>query len=103
MSLLGHGRLLCDGTLEQLRERMSSERRLTFDRADSAPIAIPGARVLAAAGARVQLAFDPTQLSAAELVGRISAAHSVRDLFIENPPIDHIIAELYRSAPAEPP
>jgi ABC-2 type transport system ATP-binding protein len=99
--VLGHGKLLCDGTLEQLRERVSSERRVTFDRQDSAPIKIAGARLLATSGERVQLAFDPSQLSAAELVGRISAAHKVRDLFIENPPIEHIIAELYRSAAAE--
>jgi ABC-2 type transport system ATP-binding protein len=99
--VLGHGKLLCDGTLEQLRERVSSERRLTFDRQDSAPIAIAGARVLSTSGERVQLAFDPAQLSAADLVRRISAAHTVRDLFIENPPIEHIIAELYRSTAPE--
>jgi ABC-2 type transport system ATP-binding protein len=99
--VIGHGKLLCDGTLDQLRERVSSERRLTFDRQDNAPIAIPGARVLSTSGERVQLAFDPAQLSAAELVGRISAAHAVRDLFIENPPIEHIIAELYRSTAPE--
>ena len=99
--VLGHGKLLCDGTLAQLRERVSIERRVTFDRQDSVPVAIPGARLVAAAGERVQLAFDPSQLSAAELVGRISAAHVVRDLFIENPPIEHIIAELYRSAAVE--
>jgi ABC-2 type transport system ATP-binding protein len=95
--VLGHGRILCDGTLEQLRQRVSSERRLTFDRLDTAPVAIPGARVLGTPGERVELAFDPAQLSAAELVARISAAHAVRDVFIENPPIEHIIAELYRS------
>ena len=44
---------------------------------------------------RVHLSFDPAAVSAAELISRITAVHSVRDLFVENPPIEEIIARMY--------
>ena len=52
-----------------------------------------GSRVLARH--RMQLAFDPAVVSPAELIARISAQHAIKDLFVENPPIERIIAELY--------
>ena len=43
-------------------------------------------------GTRVCLAFDPQRISPAALIGRITSRHAVRDLFVENPPIETIIA-----------
>jgi ABC-2 type transport system ATP-binding protein len=43
-----------------------------------------------------ELAFDPGRVSPATLIARITARYDVRDLFVENPPIEEIIAELYR-------
>ena len=34
-------------------------------------------------------------VSAATLISRVTAQHPVRDLFVENPPIEEIIARLY--------
>jgi ABC-2 type transport system ATP-binding protein len=49
-------------------------------------------------GQRVYLRFDPRHVSAAELIGRISARHNIRDLMVQNPPIEETIARLYREA-----
>ncbi|KAF0242169.1 MAG: hypothetical protein FD180_4040, partial [Planctomycetota bacterium] len=46
-------------------------------------------------GRRVRLAFDPARVTAAALIARIAAKHAVRDLFVENPPIETVIAKLY--------
>jgi len=47
-------------------------------------------------GHRVHLAFDPARVAAAELIQRIMKKYSIKDLFVENPPIEEIIAQLYR-------
>lgn len=51
-----------------------------------------------AKGRRVWLRFNPEVVSATELVARITARHAVLDLYIENPPIEEIVARLYDKA-----
>ncbi len=96
--VIGEGAILCDGTLADLRARVTRERRLIVDlvNADES-VAEDGVRVIRRDGERVELAFDPTEIAPAELIARVCARHGVRDLFVENPPIEEIIAELYRA------
>ncbi len=99
--LINHGRVLIDGTLEQLRAGAGGQRRLIIDLAeDVAEVRDPAAVVLERDGQRVTLGFDPRQVSPAELIGRLAAAYPVRDLFVENAPIEEIVAELYQAGPA---
>ena len=51
---------------------------------------------------RVILAFDPQRISPTDLIQRRVARHAVRDLFVEHPPIEEIVAELYRRLEAPP-
>lgn len=101
--VIGDGRILSDGTLADLRARVTRERWLTVDLArpgDS--IRDPDARLVWQDGQRACLAFDPQTVSPAELIHRIMNAHAIRDLFVENPPIETIIARLYgHSLPAQ--
>ncbi len=95
--VIGRGQILSDGTLEDLRARVTTERRLIVDLfQDGGEVSDPDAAVVSRDGARVTLSFDPDRISAATLIGRISAKHTIRDLFVENPPIEEIIARLYR-------
>ena len=94
--VIGQGRILSDGTLEDLRTRVTRERRLTVDLVDATEtLTDPDAAVVSRDGHRVHLSFDPERVSAATLIGRITARHPVRDLFVENPPIEEIIARMY--------
>jgi ABC-2 type transport system ATP-binding protein len=96
--VIGGGKILSDGTLEQLRARVSGERWLTVDLDDEVDgLEEPDVRVIEKSGHRVRLAFDPQVVSVAELVARISAKHPVKDLFVENPPIESIIARMYQA------
>jgi ABC-2 type transport system ATP-binding protein len=97
--VIGAGAILCDGTLEELRARVTRERRLLIDLADLEPeVSEEGARLVRRDG--LELAFDPARVSPAELIARVTSRHSVRDLFVENPPIEEIVAELYHGAAA---
>ncbi len=97
--LINRGQILSDGSLDALRARVTTERRLTVDLLEEVPeVSDPQATVLRREDHRVCLRFDPARVSAAELIGRISAKYPIRDLTVENPPIEEIIARLYTDA-----
>ena len=94
--VIGGGRILSDGTLDALRERVTRERWLLLDLEDpQLVLEDPDAEVLRRDGNRVTLRFDPAQVSSAQLISRITARYPIRDLFVQNPPIEEIIARLY--------
>ena len=96
--VIGDGHILSDGTLDLLRASVTRERWLTVDIADHAPAMIvndPAARLIRYEGRRTCLAFDPQEIAAAELIARIAGKYAVHDLFVENPPIEVIVARIY--------
>jgi ABC-2 type transport system ATP-binding protein len=99
--VIHQGGIFLDGTLEQLRSRVSSERRLIVDLAnENGPVSDPDAALVSRQGRRATLNFDPSRVSPAELIARIVARHEVVDLFVENPPIEEIVARIYSSCVA---
>ena len=94
--VIGEGVILYDGALEALRESIAPERRLIVDLAEAdAPVSDPDADVMRREGRRVHLSFDPRRIPPADLIARIASRHPVRDLFVENPPIEEIVARMY--------
>jgi len=94
--VINNGEIFLDGSLEGLRRRITNERRLIVDLVDENEfIDLNEAHVIQKEGHRITLKFNPTQISAAELIARVTAAHAIRDLYVENPPIEEIIARLY--------
>jgi ABC-2 type transport system ATP-binding protein len=94
--LINLGRILLDGTLDDLRARVRGERRLALELVHPAEIVEdPDAAVIRRDGPRVHLRFDPGRVPAPELIARITAQHAIRDLYVENPPIEEIVAQLY--------
>jgi ABC-2 type transport system ATP-binding protein len=95
--VIGNGKILSDGTLEGLRSMVTRERRLVVHlERDDMEISDPDARVVMREGTQVQFSFDPETVPAHILISRLAAKYPVRDLFVENPPIEEIIAKLYR-------
>jgi len=94
--LIGKGHILLDGSLEQLRSQVTSERRLIAELlTNGQEFDIPGVRIARRDGNRVCLYFDPEKIAPADLVARLSSQFTVRDFFVENPPIEEIVARLY--------
>ncbi|MCH9681202.1 MAG: ATP-binding cassette domain-containing protein [Deltaproteobacteria bacterium] len=100
--VIDRGKIFCDGDLEALRARVGVERRLTLELEHDAPLSIDGATVVSRNGGQVVLAFDPEQLSTAELIARVTEQHPVRDLLVEKSPIEEIVAKLYDDAQEDP-
>ena len=94
--VIAGGKILSDGALAALRAQVTRERWLTVDLVDAgAAIDEPGATEIRRDGHRVCLAFDPETLAPAALIQRLASRHAIRDLFVENPPIEAIVARLY--------
>ena len=94
--VIGEGLILYDGALEALRESIAPERRLIVDLAEpDAAVSDPDAVFMRREGRRVHLSFDPRRIPPADLIARIASRHPVRDLFVENPPIEETIARMY--------
>ncbi len=94
--VIGEGLILYDGALESLRESIAPERRLIVDLVEpGAEVSDPDAVVVRREGRRVHLSFDPRRIPPADLIARIASRHPVRDLFVEDPPIEEIVARMY--------
>lgn len=94
--LINRGRLLFEGPLDVLRARVTSERWLTVRLANGRQtVEDPDAEEIRRDEQSVTLRFDPARVSTAELIGRVAARYAVRDLYVENPPIEEVIARLY--------
>lgn len=97
--VLNEGQIYLDGSLDSLRKKMLPDRRLIVDLVNEhESIDDTEAIRIKQDGHRVWLSFNPTTTPTPELIRRITSKHAIRDLFIENPPIEEVIAKLYRNA-----
>lgn len=98
--VIDHGRLAFDGDLPALRARASAERTLVVDLlTPTAPIEVPGTRVVRVDGPRQYLAF-PADASAVPLVTAVMERFPVADISLREPDIEDVVAQLYaRSVP----
>ena len=95
--LIGKGRILSDGTLADLRNFVHDERYLVVDfDEDPGAFTCPDTETIGIKGRQVRLRFRPSYTTAAALIRTISDRYAVKDVFVENPPIERVIAEYYR-------
>ena len=98
--LIGQGTILYDGTLDTLRARFGGERTV------SAYFNGPGPRGLLAGSAGVQLVeqeseratwrVDPRLCPVSDFIARLSAESELLDVKVEDPPVEEVIARLYK-------
>ena len=95
--IINEGDIITDGTLDDLRHQVTLERRIVVDLHDNEQPALhPGAQLTQRLGNRVHIQFDPARVPAAEMIAHVTANNRVIDLFVENPPIEETIAQIYR-------
>jgi ABC-2 type transport system ATP-binding protein len=94
--IIDHGLVIEDGTVAEITERYGTERTLVVDLAQpGAPLRVVGAVVTRVEGPRQWLRFRRDDVSASELLSRVTSQVEVRDLAMEEPDIESIVREIY--------
>ncbi|MCI0348934.1 MAG: ATP-binding cassette domain-containing protein [Acidobacteriales bacterium] len=99
--IIDHGRLLYDGPLELLKQKLLRIKQIKFVLKDSEQLARlstlerDGLKLEAVDELTRRIRFDRTQVSTDELIRRILGAVEVRDLNIEDEPIEEIVKRIY--------
>jgi ABC-2 type transport system ATP-binding protein len=94
--IIDHGLLIEDGTVAGITSRYGTERTLVVDLAEPGPpLAVAGAAVTRVDGPRQWLRFRRDEVTASELLTRVTAQVEVRDLSVEEPDIESIVREIY--------
>jgi ABC-2 type transport system ATP-binding protein len=94
--IIDHGTLIEDGTVAGITARYGTERTLVVDLAEPGPpLQVDGAQVTRVEGPRQWLRFRRDDVSASELLMRVTSQVDVRDLSVEEPDIETIVREIY--------
>ncbi len=97
MILIDHGRVVYDGSVEQIRRSFGSERRLRVDFEGPAPPQVPpDVEVEERGPERLVLRFRRDLVPAAQLIAWLAERATIADLSLEETPIERIVAGLYR-------
>ena len=91
--MLAQGRIAFDGTLPELRAIAGSERHVTLD----CPVCpeLSGCRLIESIQGRHTFAFDPGRLPVPQLLSMVAQLKDVRDVQLNDAPIEGVIAGLY--------
>ena len=99
--IIDHGRVLYDGLLEELKHRLLRTKQVKFVLKDGSQIAQiamferHGCELERVDQLTHRIRFDRTQIATADLIRQILAAVEVRDLLIEDEPIEEIVKRIY--------
>jgi ABC-2 type transport system ATP-binding protein len=100
--VIDRGRLIYDGDLRALSHRVRPDKRIVLRFANgSAPDLARFGAVVAATegGATIQVPADAVPRAVAALLAEVKVA----DLTVEDPPLEEVMSELFRSARSSPP
>jgi ABC-2 type transport system ATP-binding protein len=95
--VIGKGKILLDGTIEQIRNRILPERVLKIDFISTPlKVDIPGVILVVEEDNHIEYRYNPSKNSASEIIQLISEDNDIKDFVIEDPPIEEIVAKMYR-------
>ena len=98
--IIHRGRILLDAAVGEMKRRYLRSRRITLVTAAEhvdLPAAI-GARLISAVPHRTTVEIDAGDAAVGALVDTVLRQTTLRDLVIDDPPMDEIIRSIYRSA-----
>ena len=94
--IIDHGRLLYDGDLNTLKSRFGGRRELHVELSEPADdYSIEGADLISHEGLQAGYAFERDEISASDLIGRLSRKFRIRDLEVREPDIETTVRRIY--------
>ncbi|AIQ15081.1 ABC transporter ATP-binding protein [Paenibacillus durus] len=97
MIIVNKGNIIYDGTVTELREKLSNQRQMTIKfHQDPGRIEIPEAILTKDDGLRKIYLVERSSKSTFEIMNQLSACYSIEDFSIEDIDIDSVIRKLYQ-------
>ena len=95
--VLGHGRKLFDGALQDLLGRYDTVRTVSvrYEETDACP-ELPDAVPVIREGENMTITYSPEAFSTSELMAKLQNAGTIRELTVQPRNIDHLVADMYR-------
>ena len=94
--IIDRGRVIFDGSLDEITERFGGERTLVVDLQEPAPpLEVTGAVVERVEGPRQWLRFRRSDVTAAQLVAEVASRGGLVDLAVEEPDIEEVVRRIY--------
>jgi ABC-2 type transport system ATP-binding protein len=101
--IIDHGRIVYDGSLEQIRAEYGKQRTLVVDfEEEIQDFAAPHAIITKSEGRKKWFAFNRFETSPSALIANISARYPILDLAVEEPEIEEIVRTIYQGKRAAP-
>ena len=95
--VLGHGRKLYDGSLQNLLHQYDRTRtvEIRYDVSGALP-RLPESASIQREGDGFRILYEPEKLPTAELLSLLQQAGPIREMTVQPQNIDHLIADMYR-------
>ena len=98
--IIDHGRIVYDGSLEQIRAEYGKQRKLVVEFEEDVPdFSAPHAALVKTEGRKKWFAFNRFETSPSTLIADISSRFPIIDLAVEEPEIEEIVRTIYRGKP----
>jgi ABC-2 type transport system ATP-binding protein len=95
--LIGKGKLLYDGDLQQLRSRFGASKTVTLDFNESpSPVHVDGATLLSWTTTRASYIVNTEETLVSDVIARLSARLDFLDVSVEAQPVEDMIIQLYK-------
>jgi ABC-2 type transport system ATP-binding protein len=95
--IIDHGRIVYDGSLEQIRAEYGKQRKLVVEFEEEVQdFSAPNAALVKSEGRKKWFAFNRFETSPSTLIAHISSRFPIIDLAVEEPEIEEIVRTIYR-------
>ena len=94
--LIGKGRILLDGSLDELKKRSSERKTLVIKYIGLAPAICDGMTLVEAKDGRLVITLDPSVLSVSDAIAYIAAGTELLDLSVSGVSSEEMVAALYK-------
>ena len=94
--LIGKGRILLDGSLQELKKHASATKKIVFEYTGEAPGLCEGMSLTESREGRLAIELDPDICSVSDAIAHISARAEVLDVSVSGTSSEELVAGLYK-------
>lgn len=94
--LIGRGRILMDGGLDELKRHGGDSKTLTFEYKGEEPVLCPGMEMAESQESRLIVRLDPRRCNTAQAIAHITSQIELLDLSVSSPGAEEMVAALYK-------